>query len=88
MDDASTFGKDLKEAVTLNRELLTLYQEHGLFCNPKKCEFHKDKIELLGVTVDEKGFGMEEKKVKDVKDWPTPRTLKELKGFIGFCNFY
>jgi len=88
MDDASTFGKDLKEAITLNQELLTLYREHGLFCNPRKCKFHKDKIELLGVTVDEKGFGMEEKKVKDVKDWPTPRTLKELKGFIGFCNFY
>ena len=62
--------------------------QHGLFCNPKKCEFHKDKIELLGVTVDEKGFGMEDKKVKDIRDWPTPKTLKELKGFIGFCNFY
>ena len=85
MDDASTFGKDLKEAVTLNCELLALYWEHGLFCNPKKC---KDKIELLGVTVDEKGFGVEDKKVRDIRDWPTPKIPKELKGFIGFCNFY
>ena len=45
-------------------------------------------MELLGVTVSGKGFGMEEKKVTAVQDWPAPKTLMELKGFIGFCNFY
>ena len=59
-----------------------------MFCNPKKCEFHKEQIELLGVMVGKDGFSMEEKKVRDVKDWPEPRNLKQLKGFIGFCNFY
>ena len=59
-----------------------------MFCNPKKCEFHKDRIELLGVVVSGKGLEMEDKKVKKVQDWPKPTTLKQLKGFIGFCNFY
>jgi transposase InsO family protein len=45
-------------------------------------------MELLGVVVNSKGFGMEDKKVKSVKDWPRPKNLKQLKGFIGFCNFY
>jgi len=88
MDDAGTFGKDKKEAVKLNRNLLGLYREHGLFCNPKKCEFHKDSMELLGVVVNSKGFEMEDRKVKKVQDWPRPTSLKQLKGFIGFCNFY
>ena len=88
MDNAGTFAKDTKGAVKVNRTLLQLYQEHGLFCNPKKCKFHKDKIELLGVVVSGKGFEMEDKKVKKVQDWPKPTTLKQLKGFIGFCNFY
>ena len=38
--------------------------------------------------VNGKGFGLEEKKVMDVQNWSTPKNLKELKGFIGFCNFY
>jgi len=88
MDDAGTFGKDRKEAIKLNRSLLGLYREHVLFCNPKKCEFHKNSMELLGVVVNSKGFEMEDRKVKKVQDWPRPTSLKQLKGFIGFCNFY
>jgi len=88
MDDAGTFAKDKREVVALNHELLKLYQKHGLFCNPKKCEFHKEEMELLGVVVNSKGFAMEDRKVTAVADWPKPTNLKQMKGFIGFCNFY
>jgi len=88
MDDAGTFALSTKGAVKINRELLQLYRENGLFCNPKKCEFHKESMELLGVVVNSKGFEMEDKKVTMVKGWPVPKNLKQLKGFIGFCNFY
>jgi len=88
MDDAGTFAKDKKEAVALNRKLLKLYQKHGLFCNPKKCEFHKEEMELLGVVVNSKGFAMEDRKITAVAEWPRPTNLKQMKGFIGFCNFY
>ena len=27
-------------------------------------------------------------KVKGITDWPTPRTVKQVQGFLGFCNFY
>ncbi len=37
-----------------------------MYCKSLKCDFHKDEIELLGVTVNGKGFGLEEKKVTDV----------------------
>jgi hypothetical protein len=31
---------------------------------------------------------MDPVKVKAVTDWPTPRNLRELRGFLGFVNFY
>ena len=31
---------------------------------------------------------MDPGKVAAVKDWPTPMTLKEVRAFIGFANFY
>jgi hypothetical protein len=31
---------------------------------------------------------MDPVKVKAVTDWPTPRNLRELRGFLGFTNFY
>ena len=88
MDDIGSFAKDKEDAVKLNRQILTILSKVGLYCKSSKCDFHKDEIELLGVTVNGKGFGLEEKKVMDVRNWPTPKNLKELKGFIGFCNFY
>jgi hypothetical protein len=88
MDDIGSFAKDTEEAVCLNRQILQTLGRVGLYCKASKCDFHKDEIELLGVTVNGKGFRLEEKKVMDVRDWPVPTNLKEMKGFIGFCNFY
>jgi hypothetical protein len=88
MDDIGSFAKDREEAICLNREILQTLGRVGLYCKASKCDFHKDEIELLGVMVNGKGFGLEEKKVMDVRDWPVPTNLKEMKGFIGFCNFY
>jgi hypothetical protein len=27
-------------------------------------------------------------KLKAVKDWPRPKTIKDIQKFLGFCNFY
>jgi hypothetical protein len=27
-------------------------------------------------------------KLKGILDWPAPKTVKEVKSFIGFANFY
>jgi len=40
------------------------------------------------VTVNGNGFRLEDKKVTDIRNWPVPTNLKQMKGFIGFCNFY
>lgn len=31
---------------------------------------------------------MEEQKVNAIKEWPTPKTVKEVQSFLGFANFY
>jgi len=66
MDDIRSFAQDRNDAVKLNRQILKILGEVGLYCKSSKCDFHRDEIELLGVTVNGKGFGLEEKKVTDV----------------------
>src|SRR5882757_2424756 len=88
MDDTGTFAPNLEKAVKLNKEVLKRFRAAGLYCKPSKCDFHKEQVDLLGVMVNEFGFGMEDKKVHAVQGWLKPKNLTELKGFIGFCNFY
>jgi len=88
MDDTGSFANNLEEAIKVNQEILAIFREHKLYCKASKCEFHRDQMELLGVTISGDGLGMEEKKVTAIQDWLVPTNLKEMKGFIGFCNFY
>ena len=34
------------------------------------------------------GIKMEEEKVKEVLDWPTPKCVKDVQKFLGLANYY
>jgi len=87
MDDTGPFAHLIPEAVRINKEILLAFRKNKLYCKASKCKFHKKQIELLGVTISGDGLGMEEKKLTTIQDWPVLKNLKEMKGFIGFCNF-
>ena len=88
LDDSGSHHKEKDEHVQVNREVLQLFRENGLFANAKKCEFHKDRMEFLGVEVSPEGFEMEHVKVDAVRRWKPPGTVRAVREFIGFCNFY
>ena len=50
--------------------------------------FFKSKIVYLGHIVSAKGIEMDPKKIKAVKNWTTPRTVKDVQSFLGFTNHY
>jgi len=31
---------------------------------------------------------MTDRKIKEVKEWPVPRKVKDVQEFLGFANFY
>jgi hypothetical protein len=45
-------------------------------------------MEFLGVEVSPEGFEMERVKVDTVNSWKPPQTVRTIREFIGFCNFY
>src|SRR5260370_7306900 len=56
LDDANTYHSSLKEHVHTNRKLLAHCRAAHITLNPKKCEFHQPKINLLGVELSKDGF--------------------------------
>src|SRR5205807_6996584 len=45
-------------------------------------------VEYLGIIISEGELCMDPIKLKAVKDWPRPKTIKDIQKFLGFCNFY
>jgi hypothetical protein len=59
-----------------------------LFINPEKSEFCKDKLVFLGNVISAGGLSMDPEKIKAILEWPTPRSIIEVKSFHGLVNFY
>jgi RNase H-like domain found in reverse transcriptase len=55
---------------------------------PKKCKFNKSTMEYLGLIIQEGKLSMDTVKLSGIRDWPTPTSVKQVRGFIGFANFY
>src|SRR5258705_13949899 len=54
----------------------------------EKCELFVKKVGFLGFTIDDGKVAMEEQKLAGIADWRAPTTQKQVRSFIGFCNFY
>ena len=47
-----------------------------------------DKVVFLGYVVSAKGIEVDEEKVKAIKEWPTPKSITEVRSFHGLASFY
>ena len=88
LDDILIFTETLKEHRRIVHEVLTRLSQNDLYLRPEKCEFERSSIEYLGLVIGEGEVRMDPVKVEAVKDWQTPSTLRELRSFLGFANFY
>jgi len=46
------------------------------------------KIGFLGVVIGPNGIEMEAKKVEGVLGWPQPKSVKDVRKFLGLTNYY
>ena len=88
MDDILIYSRDIKHHRKIVHIVLQRLQEYDLFLKPEKCEFEQNEIEYLGMIISPGEVKMNPGKVEAVRNWPTPTTLREVRAFIGFTNFY
>ena len=69
-------------------DVLQVASDNNLYFKPEKCVFHAPSIDYLGVILVEGVTHMDPIKIKGIREWPTPRSVKDICSFLGFCNFY
>ncbi|GBG72719.1 hypothetical protein CBR_g12288 [Chara braunii] len=80
--------KTLQEHQGHLRQVLEKLREANFKINAKKCEWAKTQVLYLGHVLDGDGIKPEDSKIAAIRDWPTPRTLTELRSFLGLANYY
>ena len=47
-----------------------------------------DKVVFLGCVISAKRIEVDEEKVKAIKEWPTPKSITEVRSYHGLASFY
>ena len=88
LDDILVYSDNPEDHQKHVKEVLRRLHANNLYCKASKCEFNKDTVEYLGFILSKGGLYMSEEKIEAITDWPTPRKVKDIQSFLGFCNFY
>src|SRR4030095_7851492 len=88
LDDILIYSETEEEHIALVSEVLRRLQDYGLAVTLDKCCFHEKEVDFLGYVVSDKGFSMAADKVDSIRQWKSPKNVKDVQTFVGFANFY
>ena len=88
LDDTLIWGKTREELRQRTREVLAAFKEAGIVLNLQKCEFEVQEISILGFIISEGKVHMDPKRIATISEWPEPKCVRDIQGFLGFANFY
>ncbi|KAK1619178.1 hypothetical protein QYE76_024695 [Lolium multiflorum] len=88
IDDILIYSKNKAEHAEHLRLVLQTLREHQLYAKLSKCEFWLDQVEFLGHIISKDGIAVNPSKVAAVLEWEAPKTVKEIRGFLGMAGYY
>jgi hypothetical protein len=87
-DDMQIYSKYWEDHVRHVDKVLQLLKEKQLYAKPSKCFFGVKEVEYLGHIVSHEGVKVDPNKIKAMMDSLIPKTLKNLRLFLGLTGYY
>jgi len=88
VDDVLIGTETEEEHDTIVEEVLRRLEENDLYVKPEKCAWKVQKMNFLGVVMGQGRIEMEENKVAGVLNWSIPKTVRDVRKFLGLANYY
>jgi hypothetical protein len=67
--------------------VLARCEEQQLYVKLSKCKFCATEMPCLGDFIGRDGVRRDPDKIRAIRDWPIPRTKRDLQSFIGTCGY-
>jgi hypothetical protein len=87
-DDILIYSKTWADHLRHLRAVLDELQRHQLFVKRSKCLFGTSSVAYLGHVISAAGVAMDSAKVAAIHDWPPPRSVRAVRGFLGLAGYY
>ncbi|XP_061373527.1 uncharacterized protein LOC133315866 [Gastrolobium bilobum] len=87
-DDILIYSVSFEEHLLHLQIALECLQQNQFKVKLNKCGFALLEIDYLGHLVSGDGVKADPKKISAMMDWPKPKNVKQLRGFIGLTGYY
>ena len=87
-DDILIYSKSWKDHVKHVDRVLQLLEEKQLYAKICKCFFGVQEVEYMGHIISHEGVKVNPRKIKAIKEWKIPTSIKHLRGFLGLTGYY
>jgi hypothetical protein len=87
-DDILVYSANINDHLINLKTTLDVLRAHQLFAKKSKCRFGCSEIEYLGHLISAEGVKADGKKLSAMVEWPKPKSLKALRGFLGLTGYY
>lgn len=88
LDDIVIFGASLQEHNKRFIEVLRRMRENNLKLQSNKCEFLRKEVTYFGHIITENGISPDPSKLEAVKNFPTPRKIRDIQAFLRLAEYY
>ena len=88
IDDILIYSKNDEEHAEHLRIVLELLKDKKLYAKLSKCEFWLNEVSFLGHVISKNGIAVDPTKVEAVSQWEAPKTVSEIRSFLGLAGYY
>lgn len=88
LDDVLIVSETVEENINTLELVLKIFKQQNLTLNIKKCFFFLTNITFLGYEVNGDGIKPTPKKIEAIKQFPIPKTVHQLRQFLGLVNYF
>ncbi|KAK1617422.1 hypothetical protein QYE76_022939 [Lolium multiflorum] len=87
-DDILIYSKSLEEHLDHLRAVFNALRDARLYGNLEKCTFCTNRVAFLGYVVTAQGIEVDPAKIEAIESWPQPKTVTQVRSFLGLAGFY
>jgi hypothetical protein len=88
IDDILIYSSTWTEHLHQLRAVFTTLDQHHFKVKLSKCSFAQTQLHYLGHVISQQGVATDPAKVSVIQSWPSPKSAKDIRSFLGLAGYY
>lgn len=88
LDDLIIVSENFVDHLSVLVRISQQFRKANITLNIAKSKFCVKKVKYLGYIIGEGGIITDPEKVSAIREWPVPKNIKQVRGFLGLAGWY